>query len=172
MLRTVTAAVLLACFGCANLTRGPKLAPGTPAALVPVPEPTSSAPLTCDPAFYEGLPDWAERLYFDRRVPVSVARHRELVPEVLQGDFDGDGALDVAIPVRTCEEGAVGVAVLLQEPGEPLLFGAGEDGADLSWLEYWFVTHDPNAPDLLDLGERCTIGASAPGASLELDCSS
>jgi hypothetical protein len=171
MLRLVTSYVLLASLGCANLTRGPKVAPGTPSEPVPVPPAPTSA-LTCDPAFYEGLPDWAERLYFDRRVPVAVARHRELVPAVLQGDFDGDGALDVAIPVRTCDEGEIGVAVLLQQPGEPLLFGAGEGETDLSWLEYWFVTHDPNSPDLLDLGERCTIGASQPGAPLTLDCSS
>src|SRR5262245_64933480 len=44
-------------------------------------QPKAPSQLTCDPAFYEGLPEWTARLYDARHAPVLVARHRELVPE-------------------------------------------------------------------------------------------
>ena len=141
----------------------------------PAPEITPQLPHEgppCDPSFFDDLPTWSSRSYAHSPLTGPMKRRRDLVPDTLEGDFDGDGELDVAISVESCRGGSVGVVILLRSPSDqPRVFGAG-DGTDMSWLSYWFVTHDPNSPDLLDLAERCTLGAERQGAPIELDCSS
>lgn len=166
--------VLFTLLGCGNLSKVSASAPGTPnTPNIPKAQPVpSSEAWSCDPLFYEDLPSWTAELYRDARAPTPIKRYHTLVPGALEGDFDGDGELDVAVAVSSCEGGEIGVAILLQEPpAAPRVLGVG-DGTDLGWIEYWFVTHDPNTPDLLDLNERCTLGVTGESKTLELDCSS
>ncbi|MEQ1504764.1 MAG: hypothetical protein ABMB14_21175 [Myxococcota bacterium] len=119
-----------------------------------------------DPRFYDGLPDWTRAAYGRRFPPATLARYDGLSPAWLRGDFDGDDEPDVAVPVRSLD-GAVGFAVLTANG--LWLIGATAPPGDLADIGYWFVTHDPNGWDTIDLGERCVVFGVAPG-TLRFDC--
>jgi hypothetical protein len=89
------------------------------------------------------LPSWCraavERAESQKRVALS----DRLNPYYLQGDFDGDGKLDLAVLVRGSESGKAGILVVFQGRSESVLLGAGVElgsgGDDFSWMDVWSV---------------------------------
>lgn len=87
-------------------------------------------------------PAWALRAWSElvARQPLQVATR--LHPQVLAGDFDGDGRQDLAVLVVAPETRKEGIAFLLQ--GRPAqVIGAGRafgnGGSDFAWMDQWHL---------------------------------
>jgi hypothetical protein len=106
-----------------------------------VPQPA----MTQEPSWAQAqsVPKWAAAVFehadFRRDYALSV----RINPFLLQGDFDGDGQLDVAVLVVHRGSRASGIAVLHAGAKQPILVGAGhsigDGGDDFSWMDAWSV---------------------------------
>jgi hypothetical protein len=89
------------------------------------------------------IPTWAADVLRDPNFTKEYALSTRLHPFLLQGDFNGDGALDVAILVSRRGTGARGIALLHAGSTRPELVGAGhatgDGGEDFSWMDAWSV---------------------------------
>lgn len=86
----------------------------------------------------------------------------ELNPFYLRGDFNGDGAPDLAVLVRERASDKRGIAILHGGAAEPVIIGAGtpfRDG-DFRWMGVWKVF--PQDLALLDEGRDLPADAAAP----------
>jgi hypothetical protein len=72
-----------------------------------------------------------------------------LNPFLLQGDFDGDHRLDLAVLVTRRDTGARGIAVVHAGAPRAVVLGAGHalgnGGDDFTWMDAWSV--QPKPPD-------------------------
>lgn len=91
----------------------------------------------------QNVPKWAAPVFegadFRRDYALSV----RISPFLLQGDFDGDGRLDVAVLVVHRGSHANGIAILHADAKQPIFLGAGrpigDGGDDFSWMDAWSV---------------------------------
>lgn len=64
-------------------------------------------------------------------------------PSYLEGDFNGDGKIDVAVMVKQRATGKLGIAIFHGATGKPTIVGAGtpmgNGGDDFSWMDTWQV---------------------------------
>ena len=67
----------------------------------------------------------------------------DLTPSYLQGDFDGDGNIDVAVLVKQRATGKLGIAIVHGGMGKATILGAGtaigNGGDDFAWMDSWQV---------------------------------
>jgi len=66
-----------------------------------------------------------------------------LIPSYLQGDFNGDGNIDVAVLVKQRATGKIGIAIVHGGMGKATILGAGtaigNGGDDFAWMDSWQV---------------------------------
>ena len=90
-----------------------------------------------------GIPGWAAEALRGRDFTRDYALSTRLTPSQLEGDFDGDGRLDVAVLVSRRGNGAQGIAFLRAASPGPVVVGAGHalgnGGDDFSWMDAWSV---------------------------------
>jgi hypothetical protein len=64
-------------------------------------------------------------------------------PIYLQGDFNGDGKVDLAVLVKQRSTGKLGIAIIHGGKGKPTILGAGigigNGGDDFEWMDYWQI---------------------------------
>ena len=67
----------------------------------------------------------------------------DLIPSYLQGDFNGDGNIDVAVLVKQRATGKLGIAIVHGGMGNATILGAGtaigNGGDDFAWMDSWKV---------------------------------
>jgi hypothetical protein len=104
----------------------------------------------------QNLPSWAGSILSEQRFASTYAITTRINPYFLQGDFNGDGRLDIAVMIEHKPTMQQGIAILHAGPMTPIVVGAGREigngGADFSWLDAWSIeTRDPrgkSAPTL------------------------
>jgi hypothetical protein len=64
-------------------------------------------------------------------------------PSYLEGDFNGDGKMDVAVFVKERSTGKLGIAIVHDTTGKVTILGAGigigNGGDDFEWMDSWQV---------------------------------
>ena len=64
-------------------------------------------------------------------------------PSYLEGDFNGDGKMDVAVLVKERSTGKLGIAIVHGTTGKVTILGAGigigNGGDDFEWMDSWHV---------------------------------
>ena len=89
------------------------------------------------------LPEWSREIVTSAEKREGVALSNRLNPFYLQGDFDGDGRLDLAALVESTRDKKTGILLLLRGRPDPILIGAGkplgDHGDDFSWMDVWSV---------------------------------
>jgi hypothetical protein len=67
----------------------------------------------------------------------------DLTPSYLEGDFNGDGNIDVAVLVKQRATGKLGIAIVHGGMGKVTILGAGiatgNGGDDFQWMDSWKV---------------------------------
>jgi hypothetical protein len=89
------------------------------------------------------LPEWAHARAQREGHTRTLALAHHLNPFYQGGDFDGDGALDVAVLVSRRATGEIGILLLPGGDTPSTLLGAGapfgNGGADFEWMTNWSV---------------------------------
>ncbi len=89
------------------------------------------------------LPEWARARWGAVASARSLARSARIAPAILRGDFDGDGAEDVALLVESVKSHKVGIVFLHRNDAKPYVVGAGttlgNGGDDFEWADSWKV---------------------------------
>ena len=64
-------------------------------------------------------------------------------PSYLEGDFNGDGKVDVAVLVKERSTGKFGITIVHGTTGKVTILGAGigigNGGDDFEWMDFWQV---------------------------------
>lgn len=127
--------------------RAPLAAVATAALLM-----SGSAPAR-EPTWQElqNLPPWAQSILAEPRFASTYALSNRINPYFLQGDFNGDGRLDLAVLIERKQTSQQGIAVLHAGSPNPIVVGAGREigngGDDFSWLDAWSISpRDPAQP--------------------------
>jgi hypothetical protein len=64
-------------------------------------------------------------------------------PSYLEGDFNGDGKIDIAVLVKERSTGKLGIAIVHSPTGKVTILGAGigigNGGDDFEWMDSWQV---------------------------------
>src|SRR5690349_2253170 len=112
--------------------------------------------LAAEPTWQElqNLPSWASPIFGEQRFASTYALSTRINPYFLQGDFNGDGRLDVAVLIEQKRTKQQGIAILHAGSVTPIVVGAGKElgncADDFSWLDAWSVsardTRGKNAP--------------------------
>jgi hypothetical protein len=89
------------------------------------------------------LPEWSRQTVAEAEKGRHLVLSNRLNPFYLQGDFDGDGRLDLAALVESAKDRKAGILVLLRGRSDPIILGAGkplgDHGDDFSWMDVWSV---------------------------------
>ena len=89
------------------------------------------------------LPEWVRARWGAVASARSLARSARITPAILRGDFDGDGAEDVALLVESVKSHKVGIVFLHRNDAKPYVVGAGttlgNGGDDFEWADSWKV---------------------------------
>jgi len=98
----------------------------------------------------QNLPSWAAPIFGEQQFASTYALSTRINPYFLQGDFNGDGRLDVAVLIEHKRTAQQGIAILHAGSTNPIVVGAGREigngGADFSWLDAWSVqVREPDA---------------------------
>ena len=97
-----------------------------------------------------------------------------LIPSYLQGDFNGDGNIDVAVLVKQGATGKLGITIVHGGMGKATILGAGtaigNGGDDFEWMDTWEVRSkngvvaSTSAPRLL--GDALLVGKREAASAL------
>ena len=91
----------------------------------------------------QNLPPWAGAIFEEQRSTSTYALSTRINPYFLQGDFNGDGRLDVAVLVEHKRTMQQGIAILHAGSMTAIVVGAGREigngGDDFSWLDAWSI---------------------------------
>ncbi len=102
----------------------------------------------------QNVPKWAAPVFDSADFRRDYALSVRINPFLLQGDFNGDGRLDVAVLVVHRRSRASGLAILHAGTQQPLFVGAGRSigngGDDFSWMDAWSVFSGASAPQGAD----------------------
>lgn len=104
----------------------------------------------------QNLPSWAGAILGEQRFASTYALSTRINPYFLQGDFNGDGRLDVAVLVEQKRTMQQGIAILHAGSMTPIVVGAGREigngGANFDWMDAWSIeardTRGKSAPTL------------------------
>ena len=92
----------------------------------------------------QNLPSWAQSIVGEQRFASIYALTTRINPYFLQGDFNGDGRLDVAVLIEHRQTAQQGIAVLHAGAPNAIVVGAGRavgnGGADFAWLDAWSIS--------------------------------
>lgn len=93
----------------------------------------------------DALPKWAATKY--SKYEQNFKRSYKLLPSFLEGDFTGDGTMDIAIFVTKKSDDKMGVLFLLGDGDLMFLAGAGNSfgsgGDNYDWADSWEVFDKP-----------------------------
>ena len=91
----------------------------------------------------QNLPSWAGSILGEQRFASTYALSTRINPYFLQGDFNGDGRLDVAVLIEQKRTAQHGIAILHASSTNPIVVGAGREigngGDDFSWMDAWGI---------------------------------
>lgn len=91
----------------------------------------------------QNLPPWAVTIFGEPRFGSTYALTTRINPYFLQGDFNGDGRLDVAVLVEQKRTMQQGIAILHAGSTTPIVVGAGREigngGANFDWMDAWSI---------------------------------
>jgi hypothetical protein len=96
-----------------------------------------------------------------------------LNPLYLEGDFNGDGKIDVALLVKQRSTSKLGIAIIHGGTGKVAILGAGigigNGGDDFEWMDYWQLypkgrSGEATAPRLR--GDALLVGKSEAASAL------
>jgi hypothetical protein len=91
----------------------------------------------------QNLPSWAAPIVAETRFGSTYALSTRINPYFLQGDFNGDGRLDLTVLIEHKKTAQQGIAVLHAGTPTAIVLGAGREigngGADFAWLDAWSV---------------------------------
>lgn len=172
----VICALSAALAGCEAPATDPDAPPAAASGGVPQPSPAAAPPADGTPGAAEPNVDSYARWVQEQNIPAAIRRHFEpedttgrfevifeLNPFYLRGDFNGDGAPDLAVLVRERASDKRGIAILHGGAAEPVIIGAGtpfRDGDDdFRWMGVWKVF--PQDLALLDEGMDLPADAAA-----------
>jgi hypothetical protein len=89
----------------------------------------------------QNLPPWAQAIVSEKGFASTYALSTRINPYFLQGDFNGDGRLDLAVLIEKKETAEQGIAILHAGGPGAIVVGAGRaignGGADFAWLDAW-----------------------------------
>jgi len=93
------------------------------------------------------LPEWARPRWELFAKTHALTLSARISPATLQGDFDGDGAMDVALFVERAKDHKSGVVFVHHNGTGPWVVGAGtplgNGGDDFEWMDSWSIKrHD------------------------------
>lgn len=95
------------------------------------------------PATDTALPEWARARWSAVASARALARSARVLPAILHGDFDGDGADDVALLVESVKSHKIGIVFLHHNDPKAYVVGAGttlgNGGDDFAWADSWKV---------------------------------
>jgi hypothetical protein len=125
----------------------------------------------------QNIPGWVKSVFSQKNLEKKYAFSYVLNPFYLRGDFNGDGATDVAILVEEVRTGKRGIAVCHGGKKQVFFLGAGSKcgngGDDFTWLDVWSVyprgpvsqgAGEPDVPRLL--GEALHVEKSGSASGL------
>jgi hypothetical protein len=108
------------------------------------------------------IPAWAQSRFDETALRRGVSRSHAVQPDVLTGDFDGDGKTDVAVLVELTKSHKRGIFIV--HAGKPMVsvVGAGIEtgngGDDFSWMTSWSVVKQSKGKGASLLVERAESG--------------
>lgn len=92
----------------------------------------------------EEPPAWAMKV-FNEKLSARYELVQKLEPSFYVGDFNGDGASDVALLIKAKAATKVGIAIIEGKERKIKIVGAGKSfgngGDDFSWMDVWSVRH-------------------------------
>lgn len=121
------------------------------------------APLTlAAQSLADQLPEWSRPKWTALGQSRGLEVATRMNPFVWRGDFDGDGAQDLAVFVRATKSKKDGIAFLFHGTTRPIVVGAGTElgngGDDFSWLDLWSVVERQGKDALLVEKESSASG--------------
>jgi hypothetical protein len=91
----------------------------------------------------QDLPMWAMHVLRGPQFNKDYLLSTRLNPFLVQGDFNGDGAIDIAVLITRRGDGRRGIAILHAGARQPIILGAGHavgnGGDDFAWMGAWSV---------------------------------
>ena len=89
------------------------------------------------------IPELVQRAVTNGSLAKGYGVSFHLIPSYLQGDFNGDGNIDVAVLVKQRATGKIGIAIVHGGMGKATILGAGtaigNGGDDFAWMDSWQV---------------------------------
>ncbi len=105
----------------------------------------------------ERLPEWFLKMKLLNGIKFQEEYEfdNRLNPLYLEADFNGDGNIDLAIPIRHKKMDKVGFAIIHGKTNEVFIIGAGTDvknglSDDMSYIDIWKVNRENNNEPGLD----------------------
>ncbi len=91
----------------------------------------------------QNIPDWGVSSLTSEAFSVKYVLSTRLNPFLVQGDFNGDSRVDLAVLVRRVGTGEAGIAIVHAGSDRPVVIGAGTSlgpgGTDYNWMNAWRV---------------------------------
>lgn len=90
----------------------------------------------------ENIPSWVNGIFKEKGLDTAFSFSFHINPFYLQGDFNGDGQIDVAILVKRRADESKGMLICHYGTQETFILGAAEtsiDVGDLYWVGIWHV---------------------------------
>ncbi|MBG8555337.1 FG-GAP repeat protein [Hymenobacter guriensis] len=100
-------------------------------------------PLLVSKPPHTAFPAWAQVQWQQQKLEQTFSRNNYLRTALLQADFNGDGKVDVAIPVVWRATGSQGVIIFHQGQAAPFMIGTTSNPTDelpkgnLAWANQW-----------------------------------
>jgi hypothetical protein len=87
------------------------------------------------------IPERIEKAIANGRLAKEYDASFRVNPFYLEGDFNGDGKIDIAVLVKQRSTGKLGIAIIHGGTGKVAILGAGDGigngGDDFEWMDYW-----------------------------------
>lgn len=95
------------------------------------------------PEAIRGIPDAVKTAITNGSLGKDYELSFRINPFYLEGDFNGDGKIDVAVLVKQRSTGKVGIAIVHGTTGRVTILGAGivlgDGGDDFEWMDSWQI---------------------------------
>ena len=126
------------------------------------------------PGAIRDVPDAVKRALTKKSLGKEFDLSFRISPSYLEGDFNGDGKMDIAVLVKERSTGKLGIAIVDGTTGKVTILGAGirigNGGDDFEWMDNWKVyskqhkTSYANAPRFR--GDALLVGKSEAASAL------